>query len=153
MPIYMLIQGVAGNSASNLYPNGFDILSFSWGESFIFSAGGGGSGRADFSSLSVMLSAGKGTAYLMLKGATGGIIDEIIMVDTQMAASKEVIFERWTMDNVVISSYQISGDGGAKPVVSLSLTFDKLKFEQFVPRADGSHGDPDTVSVTNPNGP
>ena len=51
---------------------------------------------------------------------------------------KTLPFIVYTLDNVIISSVNVSGGSGGKPVESLSLNFTKIKWEITSQKIDGS---------------
>ena len=141
MPIYMQFDGIEGDATAQGHERWHEVFSFSWGESLAVSGGGGGgcsTGRVNMSDLSVMKSSGKGSPQLMFACASGKLLPAVQMDVVLSAGEEPIVFQRWTLTNVLITSFQVSGSGGEAPTESLSLNYSKIKYEQAVRAADGS---------------
>ncbi|HWD39204.1 MAG TPA: type VI secretion system tube protein Hcp [Fimbriimonas sp.] len=152
MAIRMKVSGITGDGTGAKFPGWFDLNTFSWLESTDYSGGtgGAGTGKPNFGDFVVTRSIGLGSNQFMLKAATGTHIDEIIVVVTKAVADAEYILERWTLDTVLMASYQVGGDlATPRPYETLEFHFKTLKFELFTIRDDGSHGDPQVATLTN----
>ncbi|WP_227625008.1 Hcp family type VI secretion system effector [Fimbriimonas ginsengisoli] len=136
----MNLQGIEGDSTSEQFRNWFEVSSFSWGETQAASqsGGGGGAGKVHFQDLNITKRAGKGSPLLMLACASGRHLPAVQLVVTNAHGNHDRVFERFTLTDVLISSYQIEGDWASNPTDSLSLNFAKIQFEQAVGRGDGS---------------
>lgn len=141
MPIYMQYEGIQGDVTEQRHENWHEAFSFSWGESHpvsTSSGGGGGSGRVSMSDLNVMMRSGKGSPQFMYACASGTFLPAVQMeVVLPSAGEPGVVYQRWTLTNVMITSYQVSGSGGEAPTESLSLNFTKVKYEQAVVTPSG----------------
>lgn len=121
MPIYMKYEGVKGDVTDAGFEGSFEILSMSWGVS-------NPGGNANLSDLNVMMSELQGTTRLMAACATGRISPRvrISFVSTGLPARE---YMRYELENVLVSSYQVSGSTGAGlPMESLSLNFTKITY-------------------------
>jgi type VI secretion system secreted protein Hcp len=140
MPIYMNLQGIEGDSTSEQFRNWFDVSSFSWGETQTASSsgGGGGAGKVQFQDLSVTKRTGKGSPLLMLACASGKHLPAVQLVVTTASKNRPEVYLKYTLSDVLISSYQTEGDWASLPTESLSLNFARIEYEQAVSRGDGS---------------
>lgn len=138
MPIYMKIEGLDGESQNDHYRGWFEVYSYSWGETQSTNhAGGGGAGvgKVSFSDLSLMKSTGKSSSKLFFTCASGRHIPAVQIEITTNRGENEELYLRYKLTDVLISSYQVSGDGGSTPTESLSLNFTKIEYMQrhFLP--------------------
>ena len=142
MPIYMNIQGIDGDSTNSQFPNWFEVMSFSWGESNAgtqSSGGGGGAGKVQFSDFSVTKRAGKGSPLIMVACASGKHLPAVqFAITTGRGRDQQNVFEQFKLTEVLVSSYQIGDDLGSNPSETLTLNFAKIEFDQTVNMADGS---------------
>jgi|SRR5688572_28700107 len=139
MPIFMQFEGIEGDATAQGHERWHEIFSFSWGESNSTSTSGqgGGSGRVSMSDLNITLRSGKGSPQFAYACANGSFLPAVQMEVVLPSAAENVVYQRWTLSNVVISSYQTGGSGGEAPTESLSLNFTKIKYEQAVQAATG----------------
>lgn len=141
MPIYMQFAGIEGDSSAQGHERWHEIFSFSWGESnspVTGGGGGGGAGRVSMSDLNVTLRSGKGSPQFAFACANGNFLPAVQMDVVLPSAGENVVYQRWTLSNAFITSYQTGGSGGEAPTESLSLNFTKIKFEQAVQSATGA---------------
>jgi type VI secretion system secreted protein Hcp len=141
MPIYMRIEGIDGEVTNDQFPNWLEVYSFSWGESRPVSTttGGGGatSGRLEMSDFYVAKPSGKGSPKLMFACASGKHLPAVQIVETKAVDGRQVVVQRYSLTDCLITSFQVSGDGGSTPSESLSLNFTKIEFRQTYFNADG----------------
>ncbi len=132
MPIYLNIPGITGDSTSAQYTGWFTVSSFSWGETLSTGGStGGGAGKAVATAFNVTKTAvGEGSPLLFVACATGKHLQTVSIVVTAHSRDAEVVQESFTLGNALITSYQIGGDSGARPVDNLSILFEKLTYEQ-----------------------
>lgn len=141
MPIYMRIEGIDGASTGEHRRNWFDVFSFSWGETNMGvrgGGGGGGAGKVNMSDFNIAKPSGKGSPALFLFCANGRHLPAVQIEVTEVRQEEEMVMQRYTLNDCLISSYQTSGDGGGEPVESLSFDFGKITFVQTYFMADGS---------------
>lgn len=141
MPIYMKIDTIEGESTSDQFRNFFDVFSFSWGvtqTSSQTSGGGGGAGKVTVQDIHFAKPTGKSSPKLMLHCCKGTHFPTASMAVTRTSEGQEQVFMEYKMEDVMISSYQPSGDGGSIPTESLSLNFTKITYRQAVVQPDGS---------------
>jgi type VI secretion system secreted protein Hcp len=90
------------------------------------------------SSFTVSKASGKGSPLLFLSCANGHNIPHVVVEITRENADAEVLLERFTLTNCVVSAYDISGDGGGTPVEAISLNFTRIEFRQQFFNSDGT---------------
>ncbi len=140
---YLQIDGIDGESTDAQHRNQIEILSFSWGQSNpgitnqAYGAGFGGSGKANFQDISFTSSASKASPKLMLAAATGQHIKSAKLF-VRKAGERQQDFYKIELQDVLVSSYQASGQGGSIPTDSFSLNFTKIQFEYSPQGADGT---------------
>jgi type VI secretion system secreted protein Hcp len=134
----MKIPTIDGESQSDQFRDYFEVYSFSWGVSqggTQASGGGGGAGKVSVSDISFMKSTGKASPKLFLHCCQGTHFPSSAVVVTRIVDGREEVYLEYKLENVMISSYQTSGDGGSVPTESLSLNFTKITYRQahFLP--------------------
>lgn len=140
MPIYMKIPTIDGESQSDQFRDYFEVYSFSWGVSQSGTqthGGGGGAGKVSVSDISFMKSTGKASPKLFLHCCNGKHFPSGAVVVTRVVEGREEVYMEYKLENVLISSYQTSGDGGSVPTESLSLNFTKITYKQVHYGPDG----------------
>ena len=140
MPIFMRIDGIEGDSNAADFKNWFELTSFSWGESNSggsASGGGGGAGKVTFQDFHFMKRTGKGSPAIMLHCANGKHIPAVQIVITVPRGRREV-YLKYTLSDVLITSYAPEGDQGSYPSESISLAFGRFAYDQAVQAGDGS---------------
>ncbi len=141
MPIYIKFDGVEGDSNSQHFHGFFDVFAFSWGINQTSTAGhggGGGAGKVSMQDLHFVKQTGKASPKLFLACCQGRHFPRVVLTTTRNTSDEEQAYLMYEMENVMISSYQISGDGGSLPTESLSINFTKITYTQFNQRPDGS---------------
>ena len=141
MPVFLRIEGIDGESTSEQHAGWHDVFSFSWGCSNAVSpgaGGGGGAGRSTFSDLNVVKPSGKGSPGLMVFCAQGRHLPAVQLEVTRYSGEREVVVQRYELQDCSISSFQVAGDGDSAPTESLSLNFTKIVYRQSYMLADGS---------------
>lgn len=142
---FMKIDGIPGESTDDKHKGEIDIESWSCQASQLGTmghGGGGGSGKAEFSDISITKHADKSTPKLLKAVAEGQHIKNIVLSCRKPSGSGgQVEYLKVTLDDVVISNYHISaanGNGSSIPYESLSLNYAKIKYEYAPQKSDGS---------------
>lgn len=140
MPIYMNVSGIDGDSADAHFPNWFELSSYSWGETqtVAVGGGGGGTGKVQFQDFHFSKRTGKGSPLLFLACASGKHLPAVQVVFTTGQKGRQEVYLKIELEDVLISSYQQSGDAGGLPQDEVSLNFGKIEFDQTIGFADGS---------------
>jgi type VI secretion system secreted protein Hcp len=140
---FLVIDGIQGESTDAAHAKSIEVLSFSWGmtQTGISSpGGGGGAGKVNLQDVHFVKFVDKATTQLMLHCATGKHIPKATLYvrDTRNKASLDYLII--VLEDVLISSYQVSGNTGGddRPTESLSLNFAKVKAQYFSQGAKGN---------------
>ena len=131
---FLKIDGIEGDSTDDKHRNEIEVESFSWGlsQSGSFGAGGGAStGKVQFQDFHFTAKTSKASPKLFLKCATGEHIKEAT-ITCRRAGESQQDFMFIKMNDVLISSYQTSGNGDV-PDDASSLAFAKVNFS-FAPQ-------------------
>jgi type VI secretion system secreted protein Hcp len=141
---FLLVDGIAGESADDKHKGEIDIESWSWGESNSGShatGGGGGAGKVVMQDLHFVAKINKASPVLMIACATGQHIKKAVLT-ARKAGGKQEDFLVITMSDVLVSSYQTGGSGHSDivPTDQGSLNFAKIEFSYKEQKADGSMG-------------
>jgi type VI secretion system secreted protein Hcp len=130
---FLKIDGTAGESHVEGYKDWIQIESFSWGATqggTMGYGGGGGAGKATFQDFHFVQKINKATPFLFKHCATGEHI-KFAELHCRKAGGKQEIFLDVKMTDILVSSYQSGGSGGADviPMEQISLNFAKIDFE------------------------
>ena len=128
---FLKIDGIEGESRDDKHKDEIEIESFSWGEtqSGSFAVGGGaGAGKVSMQDFYFTMLVNKASPALFLACAQGDHIKNAILT-CRKAGKKPVEFLKFTLSNVLISSFQIGGTGGVVPTDQISLNFAKIEVE------------------------
>ena len=128
---FLKIDGIQGESRGDRHKDEIEIESFSWGEtqSGTFAVGGGGgSGKISMQDFHFTMPVNKASPALFLACAQGDHIKNAILT-CRKAGRDQQEFLKVTMNNVLVSSFQIGGAGGVVPTDQISLNFAKIEVE------------------------
>jgi type VI secretion system secreted protein Hcp len=128
---FLKIDGIEGESRDDKHKDEIEIESFSWGETQTgsFAVGGGaGAGKVSMQDFYFTMLVNKASPALFLACAQGDHIKNAILT-CRKAGKKPVEFLKFTLSNVLISSFQIGGTGGVVPTDQISLNFAKIEVE------------------------
>jgi type VI secretion system secreted protein Hcp len=128
---FLKIDGIQGESRDDRHKDEIDIESFSWGEtqSGTFAVGGGGgSGKVSMQDFHFTMTMNKASPALFLACAQGEHIKNAILT-CRKAGKDQQEFMKVTMNDVLVSSFQIGGAGGVVPTDQISLNFAKIEVE------------------------
>ena len=133
---FLKIEGIDGESVDTGHEKWIELQSWSWGESNAGSstAGGGlGSGKVSMQDFHFVARRSKASPTLMLACATGQHIQKA-QLEARKAGGKQEVFLQITLENVLVSSYQLGGqDPGGHTQDQLSLNFAKIEMKYTVP--------------------
>jgi type VI secretion system secreted protein Hcp len=130
---FLKIDGVEGESKADKHTGEIDLESFSWGatQSGSFATGGGGgSGKVAMQDFHFTMGINKAGPSLFLACAQGDHIPKAVLT-CRKAGKEQQEFLKVTMSDILVSSYQTGGSGGADilPVDQISLNFAKIEIE------------------------
>lgn len=142
---YLLeIDTIKGESTDAKHKDKIEIDSFSWGvsnEGSMGRGGGGGTGKANFQDLHFTKQTDKSSPKLLAAAASGEHIKKAVLT-ARKAGGKggQVEYLKITMEDVMVSSYQVGGASGnsSVPTDSFSFNYTKLKYEYMPQKADGT---------------
>jgi type VI secretion system secreted protein Hcp len=143
---FLKIEGIDGESLDSKHKNEIQLESWSWGESqsgsFAHSSGGG-AGKVAMQDFHFVMKINKASPKLMLACATGEHIKKATLV-CRKAGKEQQEFLKITMSDLLVSSFQTGGSGGADiiPTDQISLNFAKIEQEYKPQKADGSLDSP-----------
>lgn len=130
--MFLKIDDIPGESQNEKHADEIDILSYSWSGSLpgIAEYGGGlASGKPSVSDLSLSKYIDKASPKLFLACCNGKSRPKMTFA-IDRAAEKPVPYMKFTLENVVVSSYQLSGAGGGDlPSESFSLAYTKVTID------------------------
>jgi type VI secretion system secreted protein Hcp len=128
---FLKIDGIKGESRDDRHKDEIDIESFSWGEtqSGTFGVGGGGgSGKVSMQDFHFTMTVNKASPALFLACAQGDHIKNAILT-CRKAGKDQQEFMKVTMNDVLVSSFQIGGAESVVPTDQISLNFAKIEVE------------------------
>jgi VCBS repeat-containing protein len=101
-----------------------ELHSFSFSIAHLGSSGGGGAGKAQFSSMAAQMSTGSGPAQLFHDAVAGSHL-QFVEIEAYRAGDKgQELVDEFKLEDVLISSQQVIGAGGTVQ----ALSFDYAKF-------------------------
>lgn len=129
--MFMKIDGANGESKDANHKNWTDIVSFSWGATqpgTMASGGGLGAGKASFNDLHVVARIDKAAPAVMKHCASGKHLSRIEL-SVCKAGGQQVEYTKITLDDVLVSSVQLSGELNSESVV-VNFAFQAAKVKQ-----------------------
>ncbi len=141
---FLKLEGVTGESADDKHKGEIDIDSFSWGETNAGTAsqgGGMGAGKVSAHDIQLTKKVDKSSPVLMIACANGTHYKTAILTVRKPGGGQQE-YLKISLDEVLVSAYQVNGVGGGEVVPSehVSLNFAKLEFSYKEQKADGSLG-------------
>jgi type VI secretion system secreted protein Hcp len=141
MPIFLKLDGITGASIDKVHAGEIDVQSFSFGAGNTATRTGTvvASGKVSLSDVEVSMVGSKAGPQLLLACATGRhIANGALSIRASGATTGDYLV--YTLSDVLVTQYQISGSGGESPVESLGLNFGRIVVEYKDQRPDGSLG-------------
>jgi type VI secretion system secreted protein Hcp len=142
--MFLMLDGIKGESADDKHKGEIDIESFSWGMSQTGSghrSTGGGTGKVDVGDISIMKFVDKSSPSIMLACANGKHIPKG-KITVRKAGENPLDYLTVDIENILISSYQTSGaEGGDRVSESVSINFGKVKIEYWTQSEKGAKGE------------
>ena len=129
--MFMKIDGANGESKDSNHKNWSDIVSFSWGATQpgnMASGGGLGAGKASFNDLHVVARIDKAAPAVMKHCASGKHLGKIEL-SVCKAGGQQVEYSKITLEDVLVSSVQLSGELNSESVV-VNFAFQAAKVKQ-----------------------
>lgn len=141
--MFLVLNGIKGESEDNTFKDEIDVLAWSWGLSqsgTMHMGKGGGAGKANFQDISVTKYVDNSSATLMNKIATGEhVIDGKIVV--RKAGGNPLEYFVIEMKEIMVTSYSTGGSGGEDRLTeNITLNFAKVKTIYKTQNDDGGAG-------------
>jgi type VI secretion system secreted protein Hcp len=141
---FLKVDGIEGESKADKHTGEIDLESFSWGatQSGSFATGGGGgSGKVAMQDFHFTMGINKAGPALFLACAQGDHIPKAVLT-CRKAGKEQQEFLKVTFSDILVSSYQTGGSGGADilPVDQISLNFAKIEIEYKEQQKTGALG-------------
>jgi len=139
---FLKIEGIEGESLQKGHEKEIELMSFSWGESNAGSFSGnlgGGSGKVSMQDFHFTVPINKSSPKLFLACATGEHIKSASLT-CRKAGKTQQEFLKWKFSDILISSYNTGGSGGADvvPIDQVSFNFTKIEVSYAPQKQDGS---------------
>jgi type VI secretion system secreted protein Hcp len=146
---FLKVEGIPGESMDAKHKDEIQVLSYDFGENQAGTmpfGGGGGAGKVQMKDFHFRMNSNKATPKLFLACATGQHIKSAILT-ARKAGKDQLDYLKITFTDLIVSSYQINGDGHANslPEDSVSFNFAEIHLEYKVQNPDGTMGPPVTV--------
>lgn len=140
---YLKCDPIKGEATDDKHKEWIEVESFSQGVSQPYSGasgtGGRAAARADFTSLNVLKFVDTASPDLNIYCASGKHIAKVELEICQETGEK-VCYLKYEMEDVIVSSVQISGGGSSRATESVSFTFGKIAWTYTAVKQDGSAG-------------
>jgi type VI secretion system secreted protein Hcp len=141
---FLKIDGVESESTDAKHKGEIELESYSWGESQSGTAGKGGgqgAGKVNPQDFSFVKRVDKSSPVLFIACATGTPYKNAVLTARKAGVGQQEYF-KITMEEVLVSSYQLGGSGTSDvvPMEQVSLNFAKLEMVYKEQKADGSLG-------------
>ncbi|MBM2852874.1 MAG: type secretion system tube protein Hcp [Candidatus Nitrosotenuis sp.] len=136
--MFIKIKDIPGESSDKNHNKEIDILSLSW-SSAMQSSRDGAAGKASAEEFSITKYIDKATPKLFESLATGKHIEEATLV-VRKAGGNPVEYLKYTLRDIMISSYTTGSSGEDRPTESISFNYGKIEIEYTEINADGTPG-------------
>jgi type VI secretion system secreted protein Hcp len=128
--VFLKIDGIEGESASDKHKGEIDVLSWSWGVAQtgnMHTGGGGGAGRANVQDLSFTKTLDKSSPKLFKSSCEGAHIAKMVL-SANKAGGKQMEYLKITLSDCLISSVSTGGSGGQESFTeSVTVNFSKVE--------------------------
>jgi type VI secretion system secreted protein Hcp len=141
---FLKIDGIQGESQDDKHKNEIQLQSWSFGaaQSGSFAAGGGGgAGKVQMQDFHFVKQVDKAGPKLLQACATGEHIPKIVLT-CRKAGKDQQEYQKITLSDCLISSYNTSGSGGSDitPMEEVSVNFATIAYEYKEQKPDGTLG-------------
>jgi len=148
--MFLMLDGIKGESADDKHKGEIDIESFSWGlaqQGSGHRGGGSGTGKVDVHDINITKKVDKSSPTLQLACANGKHIAKG-KITLRKAGENPLDYLTFDLEGLLISNYQIAHTAGGADVPSetFAINFVKVKSEYWTQSdkgAKGDHGDDD----------
>ena len=145
---YIKFDGIDGESKDDKHDKWIDVLSIDWGIHKPGSGTGATRRRGDVivEDLRFGKSLEKSTPKLMESCLTGKVIPKVeieltkLVGDAAAGNQREVVYYRYELTNVLVTSYSVSGGSSDVPTEDFSLNFEEIKVTYTEYDSEGNKG-------------
>ena len=134
-------EPIDGESRQKDHEKQLELESFSFGASnsgTMHTATGGGKGKGDVHDMSFSMYVDKASTKMFQDCASGQHHNRAILA-TRKAGGEQQEYFKVTMEDVIISSFQIGASSGSdRPMANFSLNFAKIYYEYAPQKPDGT---------------
>jgi type VI secretion system secreted protein Hcp len=142
--MFLLLDGVKGESADKSHKGEIDVLAWSWGLSNTgtFHHGeGGGAGKANFQDISITKYIDKSSADLHYSCASGKHLPKAKLT-IRKAGENPLEYLTYDFENILVSAVSSGGSGGEERLTeNVTLNFAKVKMEYWTQGVKGAKGE------------
>jgi type VI secretion system secreted protein Hcp len=142
--MFLMLDGIKGESMDDKHKGEIDIDSFSWGlaqEGSGHRGGGSGTGKVDIHDINISKHVDKSSPTLQLACANGKHIAKGKLT-LRKAGENPLDYLTIDLESILVSSYQISyATGSEVPSEVISLNFVKVKTEYWTQSDKGAKGE------------
>ena len=143
--MFLMLDGIKGESSDDKHKGEIDIESFSWGLAQTGSGNrgtGSGTGKVDVADIIITKRMDKSSPTLQLACANGKHIAKG-KITMRKAGENPLDYLTVDLESILISSYQVGAAGGGHEVPSetISLNFVKVKTEYWTQSDKGAKGE------------
>jgi type VI secretion system secreted protein Hcp len=142
---FLKIEGIDGESQQREFEKWIEVSSFSWGVSnaatISGATGGAGAGKAQFQGFNFNTNTSKASPKLMVGCASGQHFQKAQLFVRKAGADQGFVFIKYTLADVLVSSYQTGGTENASPTDQFSLNFGAVEFIWFEQDDRGGAGE------------
>lgn len=140
--IYIVFDGIKGESSFRAFANSTELNSLSWGAkntATIGSEGGrAGMGKVQTGEMVITKPRGSSSSALQMFVFNGKYIPKAEIRFYKQAAGAQTPYLTITLENVLVSSWSVSAEGNSAPMETFSLNFAKFKTEDSSMKPDGT---------------
>jgi type VI secretion system secreted protein Hcp len=141
---FLKIEGVESESTDSKHKGEIELESYSWGETQSGTAGHGGgqgAGKVQPQDFHFVKRVDKSSPVLFIACATGTPYKTAVLTARKAGVGQQE-YLKITMEEVLVSSYQLGGSGSSDvvPMEQVSLNFSKLEMSYKEQKPDGSLG-------------
>lgn len=142
--MFLMLDGIKGESADDKHKGEIDIESFSWGMSQTGSghrSTGAGTGKVDVHDINVTKFIDKSSPSIMLACANGKHIPKG-KITVRKAGENPLDYLTVDIENILISAYNTSGsEAGDRVAENVTINFGKVKIEYWTQSEKGAKGE------------
>jgi type VI secretion system Hcp family effector len=150
--MFLAIDGIPGQSQDAKHKDQIDVLAFNWGADATHSTttgGGGGAGKSVLHELHFTAAVSKASPKI-IEALTTGRHERTANLAVRSAGKDQSEFLKINLDDVLISSYQVSTARDGTLQEEFTLNFAEADLEYRARRPDGSLDAPITAHATGP---